>query len=283
MKRVLTACLLVAVMTSCLATVADARQGRVVQTLPKPKPRPMPPSPPSIAPGPDLEPSAAPPPEAGADKDAGDHPPRLSDSNGPRTGSGASVYAAALAGAATCDEFAKVAASAIDVRPLLGASAKATKGEFETSDEFIARYSRGILVSLGGANILAIRLPISDSGLTYKADRGVFQATQYSLNSAVTSIACDRYCALSPVEWKLGSYFTEELEFAVPRDAAIAAKTSSTLVVGFPLNKILIGKRSYGEGFDVAINARCAVLVTADAAYPATSAFWFDRSKPRGR
>ena len=282
MKRVLTAFLLFTLATGGQTGVAEARQGRVVETLPKPTPKPRPAPRPTVS-AQTPEPDIAARVEAATDEEAGDQPIRPAGREGVTTGSGASVYATALAGAATCDDFAKIAADATDVRPLISTAAKTTKGEFETSDEFIARYSRGIVTSVGGSNMLVIRLPMPGSSLTYDADRGVFKATTYSLSSAIDSIACESYCALSPVKWDLGSYYTEGLEFSVPREAAVAAKTASNLVLGFPLNRVTIGKASYGERFAVTINARCAVLVSGDTVYPAISSFWFDRSKPRGR
>jgi hypothetical protein len=142
------------------------------------------------------------------------------------------------------------------------------------------------MTSIGGARMLVLRIPMSGRDLTYNADKGVFSASSFGVASAINSLVCaSAYCSplSASVEWKLGSYYSQNLEFVVPRDVAGVVKASSTLVVGFSTDKITVGKEAYGEGIDVTINGRCAVLVSDEAVYPATSAFWFDRSKPRGR
>lgn len=246
-----------------------AQQGRVVQTLPKPQPRP-PTRPPS---------SAAPPVATTTDAaravSLAEAPEKASAVGVARPGKG---YAERLAGASDCEEFARVAAEIEDGRDRVGKPAREAKGEFETSAEFVARYRRGIVGALDGATIIALKVPSSASDLTYDADRGVFKVSPYGINSAVTGLPCaSSYCSAysAPVKWEAGAYYSNALEFEVPRAVAEEVKRGHYLVVGLPIGGLRLGPAPYGTGFVVTIDARCVVLVGGGSTFRPNRPFWF--------
>jgi hypothetical protein len=239
MKRVLIFGVVAALCVG-LAVPSLARQGRVVETLPKPRAKPTP--------------NAIPPSLEAMRK----------------------RYLERLGGAATCDDFMAVATVVDDARPILGAAASQTKSEFETSDAFIERYSSGLASALGGARMLTIRLRLAPTDLTYNADRGLFSVSGYGLRAAVDGIACEQLpCStISKVDWELRAGLANSLNFKVPSESALATKNASTLVVAFPVNRITTGRNSNStlhSEFEVAITAGCAVLVSGDNVYPTES------------
>lgn len=262
MRRTITVSSVAVIIATSLAMPSSvfAQQGRIVEVLPKPIPRPSPPL--ATRPAPVPAPVSTP-------VDAGQTAAALRRR-----------YADLLAGAANCDAFAKVAPTVEDGRIIAAAATRETKGEFESSDEFIARYSRGIIEALGGAGIFVIRMPASSTDIGYDADRGLFVAAQSNIKVALGEISCSgSYCLASPlgVEWKMSGN-SSSLEFEVPRIVAESVKREHYFVVGVPISQIRMGRKPYGSGFDMTISGLCVVLVSGETSYLPNRSFWFDRS-----
>lgn len=245
----------------------------------------------------DLEPATRPPTAAEAasinarlkamdDPDA----PMLSapgSSSLPSTAGTTSVkYASSLSGAQSCQDFESVAPDVIDASTLIAGAVRQTKGEFETREEFQARYGRELVGSLGGANFIAIKIPSSSGDLTYDADRTVFSVSSYAIESAINTAICGRvYCSsLSGVEWEIGGLNSNPLQFEVPRSVAAEVKQSHYFVLGLPVDSLRIGPKPYGNGFVLTSSARCMVLVSQGGSYHPNSPYWFGSGgKGRGR
>lgn len=181
-------------------------------------------------------------------------------------------YAKALGQAATCQQLLKVAAFVEDARPLILNAANENKDEFETSDDFVERYNRGVFDPLGGARFLIVKLKLSDNGLSYDADREIF-SYEWKRIEGGSDPNCIRVCT---VKWQLEDVaFSRRVEFSVPLDVAPKVKNGSHIVIGYPIDKMRI-KRDGGR-LSMTSDSRCTVLVSGEGAFAATSPLWFDR------
>jgi hypothetical protein len=166
----------------------------------------------------------------------------------------------------------KVAAFVEDARPLILNAANENKGEFETSDDFVERYNRGVFDPLGGARFLIVKLKLSDNGLSYDADREIFSYAWKPFEGG-SDPSCNRVCT---VNWQLEDVvFSRRVEFSVPLDVAPKVKNGSHIVIGYPIDKMRI-KRDDGR-LSMTSDSRCTVLVSGEGAFAATSPLWFDR------
>lgn len=274
---------LLAVMTILASPLtAAARQGVVVEVLPKkpPKaPRPAAVSPPAAAP----EPLEAEGLQGGPDDP--DEPittePALRPQPGPLT---PASYAAAFARVKSCDALAAGIADIPDATPLLAPLKAMAKGEFETTPEFVARYRQALRDSVGGAPFIVLKAPAPAYAMTYNADRRILSVSLNQVEGLLRSAGgCGRAYCSSGVEWAIAEkpYLYGELAFSLDRDTARGLKEGSTAILALSTDRVEIAPGS-GQSFKASFAGRCLMLANAAGARRPDDGAWFNVAGPSG-